>query len=378
MSHMQSNRESPHMTAGSACEAQLIPTTGMPLEETDIARLMHVGNYSPWNNPSNRYADVGNDTLYHLCATHPLPDGIPSGETLAAAESIFASKMWLIGRAYAVSPERYAYRGKEEGKPREEGREGYESFFIDISRILFEGAPVYRGIALDTITGKKRAYVESSELNNVNREFGELLDVLMELKNARYSFSPHTHENDWDVLRQTQEAVAKFALVLRKARFIRDRILDGMNEDHVTFTEDGQFFPRSFSSKFLHFHFPKLVFIYDGTAEGNLYESRKVKRSGHITRFFSDQSSFSIPINTVTPVKHTSGRTDSNVSDARYTTYSVKAFSLARAIYNAFAYDKTLVRALEVGKWEESCNDPLPRYYSITRMADALISNSLP
>lgn len=66
-------------------------------------------------------------------------------DPLTEEEACFADQMWLIGRSYAASPERYSYTGKippndaKPAKPKEIllGSEGYESFFRDITRMLF-------------------------------------------------------------------------------------------------------------------------------------------------------------------------------------------------------------------------------------------------
>ena len=100
----------------------------------------------------------GNDLLYYYCERSPLPcaeiverqrEGSLDREWLTPAESALANQMWLIGRAYAASPERYSYtlsvengrgyKNRHPGKPRESflDTEGYESFFQDIARTLY-------------------------------------------------------------------------------------------------------------------------------------------------------------------------------------------------------------------------------------------------
>lgn len=115
--------------------------------------LNEIDEYLKRNNSWN-----GNDLLYLFCKKNPFPNieeierqkkDLKDPKYLTSAESIFANQMWLIGRAYAASPERYSYTLREDkqrgykdhhpGKPRESflGTEGYESFFQDIARILF-------------------------------------------------------------------------------------------------------------------------------------------------------------------------------------------------------------------------------------------------
>lgn len=117
----------------------------------------------------------GNDLLYYFCQKYPIPplENVEEAqEKLTLVEARFADQMWLIGRAYAASPERYSYScsnsknddssSKDEGskgKPKEDllDEEGYESFFQDIARIMLraechqEGRPIayFRGNRVD-------------------------------------------------------------------------------------------------------------------------------------------------------------------------------------------------------------------------------------
>ena len=372
-----------HQTTQTTCQqlsknyfAQLDLATGKPASDSDCARLMHIGIFAPWSDPSCRNADVGNDTLYHLCETHPLPNHIPPGDELPNAERIFASKMWLIGRSYAASPERYAY-SKPERKPIEKDAEGYESFFDDIARVMFEGKPVYRGEVQDKTHDEAHDGVDTKELEQVRGRFKKLLPDLSELQSKRYAFSREDYLADIATLQLVQKAVTDFAGVLRKARYIRDVIISRKQGNTAGLFEENQFFPRSFSSKFLHFHLPHVVFIYDSKVEGILHASREIKKKGEVKRFFCNKSSFTIPIDTERPPASPDNNRDLYTPDARYASYSHKAFALANVIYNKFHYDETLLKALALGKWEASRNDPIPRYYSITRMTDSLIANSL-
>lgn len=93
------------------------------------------------------YYPSGNDCLYEFCDMHPISTINTAAplDPLTKEEACFADQMWLIGRSYAASPERYSYTGKispndaKPVKPKEIllGSEGYESFFQDITRMLF-------------------------------------------------------------------------------------------------------------------------------------------------------------------------------------------------------------------------------------------------
>ena len=261
-------------------QAELKPADGRPLHDSDIAKLVRAGNFPPWNNPSYRYADVGNDALYHLCELHPLPSELPTNDCVDEAEGILAGKMWLIGRSYAASPERYSYSKKEEHKPKQEKLKGYTDFFHDISHILLTGEmkPCNRK--------QGTGYKGPGELKEVHHDFEKLLLELSAMKASEYTFSSDHLENDISILSHVQHAVTTFASLVRRARYIRDLAIKNNQSGTESFTEEHQLFPRSFSSKFLHFHFPKLFFIYDSKVDRYLHKSREVEDPDTIQRFF--------------------------------------------------------------------------------------------
>ena len=353
-------------------QAELKPANGKPLHDSDIAKLVRAGNFAPWNNPSYRYADVGNDALYHLCELHPLPSELPTNDCVDEAEGILAGKMWLIGRSYAASPERYSYSKKGERKPKQDERKGYTDFFHDISHILLTGE--MRPCDKKQGTG----YKGPGELKEVHHDFEKLLLELSAMQASEYTFSSDHRENDANILSHVQHAVTTFASLVRRARYIRDLAIKNNQSGTESFTEEHQLYPRSFSSKFLHFHFPKLFFIYDSNVERNLYKSRKIVDSDTIERFFSDGSSFIISVDKRIAAKSSRNDSTSKELDAKYANYADKAYALANVLYQKFSKDSALVQALELGVWEHTRHDPLPKYYSITRMLDSLVSNSLP
>lgn len=261
-------------------QAELKPADGRPLHDSDIAKLVRAGNFAPWNNPSYRYADVGNDALYHLCELHPLPSELPTNDCVDEAEGILAGKMWLIGRSYAASPERYSYSKKEEHKPKQDKLKGYTDFFHDISHILLTGEmkPCNRK--------QGTGYKGPGELKEVHHDFEKLLLELSAMKASEYTFSSDHLENDISILSHVQHAVTTFASLVRRARYIRDLAIKNNQSGTESFTEEHQLFPRSFSSKFLHFHFPKLFFIYDSNVDRYLHKSREVEDPDTIQRFF--------------------------------------------------------------------------------------------
>lgn len=320
------------------------------LEQCDMAKLMRIGSYAPWcKSRYGRYSDKGNDALYQLCEQYPLPARLESND-LAREESIFASKVWLIGRAYAASPERYAYkRNSSSAKPKDETPEGYESFFNDIARILFEGKPCYRGNIIDS---------DASQARMAKSMFERALVELSRLAPQRYSFTDDAR--DLELLDKIVTCVLDFAESIRAARCARDQALAKRTGHNVVVSVDKQFFPLSFSSKFLHFHFPKLVFIYDSIAGSCLGSASDFER------FFEDGSSFAVQFSAI---KRTQG-------DQKYRYHAIKELSLAKAVFSTFGMDEGLKETLRTGKLPATQADPIPCYLNITRMIDALVVNA--
>ena len=145
----------------------------------------------------------GNDLLYFFCEEYPIPTSEEVEEQrkknedaalLTPAEAHFADQMWLIGRAYAASPERYAYtlrndnddpRNYEDhhpGKPGESflGTEGYESFFQDIARILFR-PECFEESTGSTTYFRGESKTLDSEIDSLIRETGNAAELIKNL-----------------------------------------------------------------------------------------------------------------------------------------------------------------------------------------------------
>lgn len=298
----------------------------------------------------------GNDLLYFFCQKYPIPPLEKVGEVqeqLTSAEARFADQMWLIGRAYAASPERYSYSNK--GKPKEDllDEEGYESFFQDIARILLreechqEKEPIayfrsnrininemvncldqekafwtdiFDADGLDGwIQGSDKSKDSGGSIRTVAQNAADNLcrllndqDCFDEIrhKSLRLIFAHDTSDlkssfkNDCESIRNSADCVAKFAAALNSARKLRDiacilmtltEINDKANELQEAPKSKDDLFKKlfhnkwkrakrgwaklperarlvvreepsdsiSFSSKFLHFHYPSIFFIYD-------------------------------------------------------------------------------------------------------------------
>lgn len=267
--------------------------------------------------------------------------------------------MWLIGRSYAASPERYAY-GNGSSKPIDKNPEGYESFFGDIARTLFEEKAFYRG---EEISGTPA----EDELHEACKIFRCFLKNLSELNGESYDFTENSKDIDnYSLLDKTVNLIRNLMEAIRLARYARDRSLKFKrfeNEENLTLKAEDQFCSRSFSSKFLHFHYPKLIFIYDGIAGSCLSPIQ------HFTRHLDDGSTFEL---TISPKYD---RTNDRVES--YRAHATKELAIAKAAVDAFVKNDTVLKQiLSIGKLEAFEGDPIPCYYSITRMVDALVTNA--
>lgn len=351
---------------GRSIEVSLIPPSDKDLNQCDIAKLMRVGDYAPWNKESSRYWDKGNDVLYQFCEKYPLPKTLDSTD-IKREEHIFASKMWLIGRSYAASPERYAYSG-DSSKPKEKSGEGYESFFGDIAHILFTGEAVYRS---NKNLNNREALCAKKAFNDAIKKIAKVL------REHTFYFENGDTSNGKEGLEKYASEIAAcvcdVAGAIRLARFARDMVIKDSNgeesEKKAVELED-QYFPLSFSSKFLHFHYPQLVYIFDSIAGDNMSPAKRVNR------YLDDNSRFSLYIKPGFDQGIVEqGRRKDNV--AKYKIHVIKELAVAKAVYETFvAKDEHLMDALNHGKLEAVRDDPIPCYYNITRMVDALVTNA--
>ncbi|EOS52899.1 hypothetical protein [Adlercreutzia caecimuris] len=368
-------------SVGCAIDASIFPRNGFG--KTEAARLMRVGDYFP--SRESLHGDIGNDILYQLCESHPLPaacicnDGV-SAEELREQEGILAGKMWVIGRSYAASPERYAYvKSGKSKKPPEGSAEGYESFFSDVAAILFEGEPCFRGCGAKEEGGEfwERAKAHASEAKGW---FREALDVVHELTSKTYGLRGGS--NDVDILKKVADAVTTFGSAIQEARAARDWAIiacnnesenksDGEEESGEIRVED-QYFPLSFSSKFLHFHLPRLVFIYDSISGDILAPNHRYcyfDGSGQCVS--GEVGQFKIDCN------HAMGRKVGDDPSRKYFLHASKELALATAISGYFQDQKgneDVRGAIEKGRID--VDSGIPCYINITRMIDALVTNS--
>ena len=185
----------------------------------------------------------GNGILYNMCS-HP--------DTNLSNPEHLADMIWLIGRAYAASPERrtYGYVRDEDGKLKKTSdnkrfhlwkattaNDGKGEYFISIARHMTD--------------------VEKSP------KFRSFLATINAVKGLTYSYD--NDDNDITALSNGIYAVYLYNNLIRNA----SEEFDGLNaSDHpeaIAAREAGARCKNqiSFCSKFLHFHCPSIVFIID-------------------------------------------------------------------------------------------------------------------
>ena len=183
------------------------------LKNKDIQHIQDILNRS----------NKGNELLYCFCS---------DADRLGDIEYL-SPQIWLIGRSYAASPQRHSYKsnkGDEKDKIEIFGKgDGTDMFFDTLAENL-----------------------------KTETEFDELINWIKDLKNKSYKYD--CSENDKEILKKTVQSVIKFNRILREA--IKN--MDGRPDDD-TLTNF-----ISFSSKFLHFYLPQVVYIIDSISETTL------------------------------------------------------------------------------------------------------------
>ncbi len=170
-------------------------------------------------------SNKGNELLYKFCAdTNHWLD-----------KDFLSAQIWLIGRSYAASPERRSYKGKKI----ENKGDGTDKFYDKLSEELLN-----------------------------DKEYEELIEHLKTLKDEQYSLTEE--DKDIEILKEAIKSVVIFNRLLRKAI----KHVDNTDDDSLN-----NFI--SFSSKFLHFYMPNVIFIIDSFSKKTLnsenYEKPKFK-----------------------------------------------------------------------------------------------------
>lgn len=299
----------------------------------------------------SRGISVGNEVLYTLCKDYPLLKEKDMNEERRLQG--LAAELWLIGRSYAASPERRNYGVKIEWT---NSGNGLDTYFDLLAEKLSDN------------------YYE------------ELNKIVVLLNKKKYQFPEGDDETDKDVLVDVITAVLNFNRLLKKARFavdfggedienikkiliqnmdkLRRRnkendaknankievLLTKSDEDILKSLKDNQWNMLSFSSKFLHFHFPEVVFILDSITKGHLKSSYSFTVNGktehsniEITKYdkntvkdYLTAEKFSYIINNLID-DESSIKEDRSISDEEYDyiKHCVNEYILAKEINNA-------------------------------------------
>lgn len=157
----------------------------------------------------------GNIIIYDMCMRSDLNN-----------EKQLSSKIWLIGRSYAASPERRSYKPSHDIKT---ASDGLGTFFDAIAKSMVQ-----------------------------ETEYKELVKILNKLngKSYKYDFG----QGDCELLKQTIQCVYMLNEIIRKASAKFDGVNNKTNENGEVYKCKNQI---SFCSKFLHFHCKNLIFIID-------------------------------------------------------------------------------------------------------------------
>lgn len=229
--------------------------------QNDIYKLKSIGNppyehveENSFTNEANSVS-IGNDCLYNLVRNNPLNNN---------ANGLLA-KLWLIGRSYAASPERRTYSGyKQTGSTKLDlntGSNGTDSFFLKLSKKMIS----------------QYDYILLSNMVHI-------------LEDRSYTLNEN---DDIDLLSDSIDAVLLFNQILRKA------IIEIDEPSLIAYETATEKNPQnrklryflSFSSKFMHFHLPNIVFILDSYS---LAHSKKTVGNNYIYSY-SNQLQIAIP-----------------------------------------------------------------------------------
>lgn len=366
-----------------------------------IERLILDGNASCLQRPG---LSAGNALLYSFRRFFPLVEAMPSDATsaeLTVRETSFSEQMWLIGRAYAASPQRYRYvplddKTKDMVKPNENyiGTEGYESFFADIARIMLREECHDKDNPIAYLRGKQvdlSKYFQSKEEGHLSFEsvagayetlgrIGDFRSAVEKLQGSTYALGKWSVErasktiscsdDELDLVCEVTKCVIWFALLLNAARRLRDAAIivksagcpkSEMEKWERAVLTGRQSLNLSFSSKFLHFHLPNLFFIYDSISEQNLNKTMKPLGG-------TKQALSSIAGEIEKELSEMAGIASDTLADGRiyaYLVHAVREYALASRLCT---HDHKA--ALQC-----ACPDT-PGNRSITRRVDFLVTNA--
>ncbi|MGN0501153.1 MAG: hypothetical protein ACI4HK_08450 [Ruminococcus sp.] len=268
----------------------------------------------------SRGISVGNEVLYTLCKDYPLlKENNPKDMNEERKLQGLAAELWLIGRSYAASPERRDYGEKVEWTNSGNGLDTYFDLLAD--KLWSDGY------------------------------YDELKIIVENLENlGKYKLDQSFKENDKQILVSVIANVLKFNALLKEIRFaVDEKELSnhvGDNKEKLDVLKNNQKNMLSFSSKFLHFHFPDVVFIFDtitkdhfkGPREKHHFKFENTEKENCIVE--SDITLSKDEINTlISEIRKIKYNDDSEIGkydkSEEYSTHCVREYLLAREIKKA-------------------------------------------
>lgn len=227
------------------------------------------------------------------------------------------AKLWLIGRSYAASPERRNYAKEylknsildcndEKAKPElATGSNGTDSFFMSLSKNIVSST-----------------------------EYSDLKKKILELSNKKYVFD---FDRDEDLLKKSIEVVLLFNKIIRKCveQFDEKALINYEKKTNKAPEDRNLRFFLSFSSKFIHFHLPDLVFIIDSFSFA--HASKRNNRKKEFDCIFCDENNeiiFSLPY---LDIHHLNINGYNNNKEKNYIKHVTKCYAIMckmRTIYN--------------------------------------------
>lgn len=184
----------------------------------------------------------GNEILYLMAD----PQFLTNQERLTGA-------LWIIGRAYAASPQRRSYGTIKE-----------DAGYVNAAGETLKTHPIWPVRSAND--GREGFFDALAETLCKNSGY---LNLFTTCTNVTEAYKYDCSENDLQKLTDSILSVLKFNLILSHTIETFDKVPSDHNfKNYNVFCSNH----LSFSSKFLHFHFPERVFIIDNFARegGNL------------------------------------------------------------------------------------------------------------
>lgn len=255
---------------------------------------------------------VGNQVLYELCKKYSLSNFCEKYQSFSKKEKNeikdgLAAQLWLIGRAYAASPERRDYGEKINWKNSGNGLDTYFDLLAE-------------------------------HLCNNYQKFINCVNPLSKLGNYQFN----KERVDIEILSNVIKGVIEFNKLLKEIRFSVDEneLSAHVNKDckKMQSLKDKQKNLISFSSKFLHFHFPNIVFIFDSITKshfkgyGNPYEFKFNSETSEIRIYKSKNKNGTQEYLSVFEIQKELSLNELNSQEKEYAIHCIREYLLAKEI----------------------------------------------